>query len=369
LDRFEVLVIGAGQAGLAVGHYLAQQGRRLLIVDGAAAVGDSWRRRWDSLRLFTPARYNGLPGMPFPGPPDYMPGKDEVADYLASYATRWQLPLRMNTRVLSVRRPHGSTSFIIETSRGAIAADRVVLATGPFHRPRIPLLAAGLNPQVVQFHSSGYRGPAQLPLHGDVMVVGGGNSGVQIASEVAQQRRTWLSIGTRLPRLPQHVLGHSLFRLLDLSGLMNVTVNSRLGRRMRSREFLLGDAPEDLARRYGVQLTGRTEAAEGLVLRTATHRVTVSAVIWATGSSADFSLLDPAWLGPDGQPRHQRGVTDTTGLYLLGLPWLHTRGSALLGWVYSDAAHVAGHIRTSRAMRTGRPPQRQAGRHAKAPPA
>jgi putative flavoprotein involved in K+ transport len=354
MPHVDVAVIGAGQAGLAVGYFLARHRMRFVILDGASAVGDSWRRRWDSLRLFTPARCNNLPGLPFPGAPDDLPGKDDVVRYLTDYAAHWELPLQLDTHVMSVRRPHAGGAFRLETSVGEYEADQVILATGPFHTPRVPPFAGGFSGDVVQLHSSAYRNPEQLPDGGDIVIVGGGNSGVQIASELARQRRTWLSIGTALKRLPQHVLGRSLFWWLDTSGFMNVTVDSRLGRRARTREFLIGDSPADVARRDGVMLTGRALAASGTTLRTADHTLDLRAVIWATGFTPDFGILDPAWLDVAcGLPQH-RGVTDVPGLYVVGVPWLYTRGSALLGWVHRDAqyvvAHVAGRTRRSNGL-------------------
>ena len=189
-SRFDTLVIGGGQAGLAVGYYLAEQSRDFLILEANDRVGDSWRRRWDSLRLFTPAEYSGLPGLPFPAPTGYRPTRDETADYLEAYATRFNLPVRLRTPVDSLAR-QGHT-YLLVAGPHRFEASKVVVATGSYQRPRVPAFASQLDPQIVQLHSSEYRNPDNLQ-DGEVLVVGAGNSGAEIALELAKTRRTWLS--------------------------------------------------------------------------------------------------------------------------------------------------------------------------------
>src|SRR5690349_2126166 len=189
-DRLDVIVIGAGQAGLALGWHLAQQGRRFLIVDAAPEIGHSWRTRWDSLRLFTPAEYDGLPGMDFPAPAGTYPTKDQVADYLEEFAARFQLPVLLRTAVTRLERPgdhsadHSAAHYAVHTTQGVLRARQVVVATGPFQQPVVPAVAGGLSGEVAQLHSADYRNPAQVP-DGPVLVVGAGNSGLQIAEELA----------------------------------------------------------------------------------------------------------------------------------------------------------------------------------------
>ena len=343
----DVVVIGGGQAGLAMGYHLARQGRDFVILDAAPRVGHVWRTRWNSLQLFTPARYSALPGLDFPAPPEHLPNKDEVADYLERYAHHFGLPVRSAEAVRALR-PRTGAGFEIETERGIYTANQVVIATGPFQRPMVPPLAAKLSAGVTQLHSSEYRAPDQLPA-GEVLVVGGGNSGVQIAAELAAARpesRTWLSLGERLPRLPERLLGQSLFWWCERLGVMDVSVGSRLGRRMSEKETLIGESPAMLVRRLGVRVVGRTERAEGASIHTRDGAaVQPSAVVWATGFRADFGWVQADIFDERGRPRHTRGVTEMPGLYFLGLPWQHTRGSALIGWVGRDAEWLAARLR------------------------
>jgi putative flavoprotein involved in K+ transport len=343
--RTEVIVIGGGQAGLAMGQRLAELGIDFVILDASQQVGDAWRARWDSLRLFTPAQYSSLPGMPFPGDPGRYPGKDEVADYLAAYAMRFDLPVRAGERVLALRRV--ADAWTAETATTRYEAPQVVVATGPFQQPAVPALGRELPAEVVQLHSASYRNPAQLP-PGDVLVVGAGNSGVQIAEELSRTHRVHLAVGERMPRLPQRLLGRSLFWWLERAGLMDVSVDSRLGRRMSRTDTLIGKSPRMLARTHGVHVTGRVVAVDGSSIRTEDgQQIHPSSVVWATGFRPNFGWIDAPVLDALGAPVHRRGVTAAPGLYFLGLSWLYTRGSALIGWVGRDAEQLAGMIAAS----------------------
>jgi len=337
----EVVVIGGGQAGLAIGYLLADQGRRFTILEAAGEPAAAWRARWDSLRLFTPVRYNGLPGLAFPGEPDSYPGRDDVVAYLTDYVRRFELPVEFNSRVKSVRAR--DVGFLVELADRAYAADRVVVATGPFQVPFTPAIASGRRGDVVQLHSSDYRSPADLP-KGAVLVVGGGNTGFQIAAELAQARQVHLAVGARQTPLPQRILGRDLFRYLEATGLMSKTVNSRIGQRMKDRETLIGSSPR-AARRQGIQIRARATAADGATVTFADGTdLTVASVVWATGFRLDHSLVELPVFDDDGHVEHERGVTEVPGLYFLGLPWQHTRGSALLGWVKDDAHYLAQRI-------------------------
>lgn len=336
----EVIVIGGGQAGLAMGYHLARQGVGFVILDGSPRVGDAWRNRWDSLTLFTPAAYSALPGMAFPGDPEGYPGKDEVAGYLESYAERFRLPIRLGERVMALR--PGPSGWSAETDSGRYDAAQVIVATGPFQRPAVPALGQQLAAEVMQLHSADYRDPAQLPA-GDVLVVGAGNSGVQIAEELSRTHRVHLAVGERMPRLPQRVLGRSLFWWLAKAGLMDASLDTRLGRRMSRTDTLIGIGPRALARAHGVHVTGRVvDVRGGTVMTEDGRRITPSSVVWATGFRPDFGWIDAPVLDARGIPMHRRGVTAAPGLYVLGLSWLHTRGSALIGWVGRDAEYLAG---------------------------
>jgi putative flavoprotein involved in K+ transport len=341
-ERFEVVIIGAGQAGLAAGHFLARQGRRFVILEAGPSVATAWRERWDSLLLFTPRRYDALPGLPFPGDPDGYPTRDEVVAYLEEYAKTFELPIELDSAVRSVRADDGT--FWVEADDRVIEADQVVVATGPFQVPRVPALADSLAPEVFQVHSTGYRRPSDVP-PGRVVVVGGGNTGFQIAKELSSTHQVHLAIGSRQTPLPQRLLGRDLFWWLTKLGLLEKTVDSRLGRRARNRDTLIGSSPRELRRRYGVDLKPRAVEASGRTVGFADgSRLDVDAVIWATGYRPDYSWLELPVLDEDGRLRHRRGVTDVPGLYFVGLSWQHTRGSALLGWVKDDAEHIAGEI-------------------------
>lgn len=339
----EVLVIGGGQAGLAMGFHLRQAGLPFRILDGGMRVGESWRNRWDGLRLFTPARYSALPGLPFPAAPEHYPGKDEVADYLQVYAARFELPVVHDDPV--VRLARGDGGYRAETRGGRVyEARQVVVATGPFQTPWTPPAAAGLSPDVQQMHSAEYRHPADIA-PGDVLVVGGGNSGVQIAAELAATHRVTLSVGARMPRLPERLMGRSIFWWLERMGLLDVSVDSALGRRMSRTETLIGTSPRMLARDGVLRIAGRVEDARGREVRTADGGVIhPDAVIWATGFRPDHGWIDPDLFRPAGHVGQRRGVTTAPGLFFVGLPWMHTRSSALIGWVGRDAEYLLGPI-------------------------
>jgi putative flavoprotein involved in K+ transport len=341
-DRFDVAVIGAGQAGLAIGHFLAQQGRRFVILESADSVGSAWRDRWDSLVLFTSRRYDSLPGLIFPGDPDGYPKRDEVIAYLEDYAASFDLPIEFDSRVRSLTKEDGR--FVVESRDRRIEADQVVVATGPFHVPNTPTVAGELAPEVFQTHSADYRMPSDVP-EGDVVVVGGGNTGFQIAKELSTSHKVQLAVGSRQTPLPQRVLGRDVFWWLNRLGVLEKTVDSRVGRRARGRDTLIGSSPRKLTRRHGVGLKPRVVGASGRKLRFADGtELEIDAVIWATGYRPDHSWLEPGVTDSEGNLRHRRGVTDVPGLYFLGLSWQFTRGSALLGWVKDDAEFIAAQI-------------------------
>jgi putative flavoprotein involved in K+ transport len=363
-DRREVIVVGGGQAGLAIGYLLAQQGRQFTILEAADTPAAAWRDRWDSLRLFTPVRFDSLPGRAFPGDPDSYPGRDDVVAYLTDYARDFELPVELSSRVRAVRR--GDRGYVVELDDRSYAADQVVIATGPVQIPRVPAIAEQLAPAITQFHSSKYRGPQDVPA-GPVLVVGGGNTGYQIAEELAHTHEVHLSIGARQTPLPQRILRRDLFRYLEATGLMGKTVDSRIGQRMQDRETLIGSSPRAARRRHGIELRGRTDDVAGPEVRfNDGGRLSPGAIIWATGFGLDHSFVELPVFDAEGRLVHRRGVTASPGLYFLGLPWQHTRGSALLGWVKDDAQYIAGQIASLAGTRTdpaapalaAEPPQR-----------
>jgi putative flavoprotein involved in K+ transport len=340
-EVLDVVVIGASQAGLAMAWHLARHHLRSVVLEAGPEIGHTWRSRWDSLTLFTPTQHNALPGMPFPGPPDTYPTKDPVADYLKAYAAAFNLPVRLNARVTDLIRT--AEGFEIRTGDGIFRGRQVVVATGPFQVPYLPAAAQRLDGPVTQLHSAGYRNPQALP-SGPALVVGGGNSGFQIAEELAATRPVDLSIATKAPVLPQRLAGKDLFWWLTRLGLMRVTAGSRLGRRMSSREFVIGSSRRRL-RAAGVRFRPAVTSADGRTVRFADGTsLDVEVVIWATGYRPDYSWIRIPGVTRDGQVAHRRGVTQIPGLYFVGLSWQHTRGSALLGFVHEDAAYLAGLI-------------------------
>lgn len=351
-ERFDTVVIGGGQAGLAMGYYLKEQERDLAILDAGDRLGDAWRRRWDSLRLFTPAALSGLPGLPFPFPGGYFPTKDETADYLDEYARKFDLPVRLGRHVDSLRREGGD--YLVGAGEERCLAENVVVATGSYHTPRIPDFAEWLDPSITQLHSSAYRRPDQIP-EGDVLVVGAGNSGAEISVELTATRHTYLSGrdtgkvpgGVHQRRLPRHTL-FGWFVGWWLLG--RLTVDTKLGQ--NGREFnrsqgapLVRFGPKDLIK-AGVErvprvegvVDGKPQLADGQVLD-------VASVVWATGFRPDFGWIELPIFGEDGYPLQHRGVVDAApGLYFLGLPFQHTFASAVIGGVGKDARYIAEHL-------------------------
>ncbi len=343
----DVLVIGAGQAGLAVSYYCARHGMRFLLVDAAPEIGHRWATRWDSLRLFTPAESSGLPGMAFPAAPGTYPDKDQVAAYLKAYADRFDLPVLPNTRVQHVDE-HGGV-FRANTSQGPLWARQVVVATGPFQDPAIPSLASELAHEVTQLHSSTYRNPASLPSAdtGKVLIVGAGNSGLQIALEVARTHQVHLAVGTRQKTAPQRPLGRDLFWWLTKTRVLTRPSSSPVAAWFRKRggDLVIGTTWDDIEA-AGIRVHPRLASADGQTAAFADQSQLdgIAAVVWATGFRPDYSWLDMPRVWDGHQVAHHRGATRVPGLWFIGLPWQHTRGSALLGFVGKDAAWVADQV-------------------------
>lgn len=333
----DVAVVGAGQAALALSHALVGGPLRHACFAADARVGDAWRRRWDSLRLFTPAQYDGLPGLPFPAPVDHYPTKDEVADYLEIYADRFALPIALDVRVTRLHRD--GDVFVLTTTRGPVRARQVVLATGSYGEPRTPEFAAQLGDAVTQLHAAHYRRPDTLP-PGPVVVVGGGASGVQIAADLAATRSVTLCRGRREVVLPQRIFGRDIWYWLERTP--DVSARSPLGRLLARSDPLVGEGPRGLERRLGVPSRARAIAAEPGALRLADgSRLPVTSVVWATGHAHALGWIDLPVQDAGGTPLHRDGASPVPGLYFLGLRWMRSRGSSLLGWVGRDAEHIA----------------------------
>ena len=343
-NRYDSIVIGAGQAGLAAGYYLRRAGLRFTLLDAGEEIGQVWKDRWDSLRLFTPARYDALPGMPFPGERYALPTKDQVAEYFNAYAQRFNLPVRLRTRVSSLRAESGR--YVISTAGGeSLTARSVIVATGANQKPYVPEFAAKLRPGIVQMHSSAYRRPSQLP-EGGVLVVGAGNSGAQIALELAAAGRQVVLSGRDTGSLPRRFLGRDIYDWIWPT-MLRSSVNTALGRRlMRGRLFsgdpLVGMSAKSLAR-PGLERAGRTVGVrDGMpLLDDGRVLADIAAVVWCTGFRPDFSWIELPVLGLDGYPRHRRGIAcDAPGLAFLGMRYQFRVRSALLGGVGEDAAYV-----------------------------
>lgn len=347
-EHVETIVVGAGQAGLSVGYHLTRRNCEFLIIDAHGRVGDSWRQRWDSLRLFTPAQFDGLDGMPFPAPAGRFPTKDEMADYLQAYAQQFRLPVRTGLHVDSLS--HDGTRFVIAAGQRRLTADNVVIAMSNFQQPLVPEFAASLDPTIAQLHSSRYRSPAQLG-PGAVLVAGAGNSGAEIGLELVRTHQVLLS-GRDTGHVPFRIDGPAAQLILSrmlLRGLFHrvLTVDTPIGRRARPRLVSRGGPlirvkPEDLAK-AGVQRVPRVVGtAEGLPLLDDGKTVTVANVIWCTGFRAGFSWIHIPSVRDGDEPRHRSGVVASRpGLYFVGLHFLHALSSAMVHGVGRDARRVA----------------------------
>lgn len=351
-EQIDVVVIGAGQAGLSVGYHLARRGVPFVILEAQARIGDTWRHRYDSLRLFTPARYDGLVGMPFPAPSRAFPTKDEMADYLEAYARKFGLPVRTGVHVDRVSKT--GDRFLVETGGRTIEARHVVVAMASYQKPRLPVFASELSADVVQLHSSEYRNLSQLR-DGGVLVVGAATSGADIALEAAKAGRpTWLS-----GRHPGHVpfrieswMAHYVFEPLVLRVVFHHLLNlgTPLGRKAKPRAVshagpLLRVKPQDLVD-AGVVRVGRTTGVrQGKPLLEDGQTLDVANVIWCTGYTPGFSWIDLPVFEPSGEPAHERGiVARAPGLYFVGLHFLYALSSTMIHGVARDAQHVAAAI-------------------------
>ena len=341
--NFDTIVIGGGQAGLAMGYYLVQQECEFTILDASERIGDAWRNRWESLRLFTQARYSSLPGFPFPAPDDYYPTKDEMADYLEAYAARFDLPVQLDTKVNTLTR--NGDRYTLNTDSQRFHADHVVVATGPFHHPALPDFSDSLDSSITHFHSSAYRNPTQLP-DGDVLVVGAGNSGAEIANELAATGRNTLLSGRDTGSFPLRLFNSRIFWLLTGTLLTFDTVIARK-LKQRAQEYtdpLIRLTPKAL-RRAGVTRVPRVEGVVDGLPRLDDGRVLdVAAVVWATGFRPDYNWIEVPGLAldTDGYPIHDRGVVDgEPGLYFVGLSYQHTLVSATIGGICTDARYIA----------------------------
>jgi len=355
-NQFETVIIGGGQAGLATAYHLTRRGLPFVILDENDKVGAAWRNRWDSLKLFTPGRYSSLPGMPCPVQSRSFPGKDDISDYLQAYVDRFGLPVRTGFKVDRVSLD--GDRYTIETNRGRISAYNVVVATGAFHNPRIPEFADKLDPDIVQMHSSQYKTPLQVR-EGPVLVVGAGQSGAEIALDMAGEHKVWLSgrdTGEE-PTVSGTLADRLITPIIVFAATKVVNVANPIGRKFRKHFFY---TPHGIPRaggtkkrllNAGVEWVGRTTGTSDGYPQLQDGRVMqVANVIWCTGFRTDYSWIDLPIFDEYGYPVHKRGVVSShPGLYFMGLPFQRTLSSTLILGVGKDAGYIANHIASKRA--------------------
>ena len=363
MERFETVIIGGGQAGLATAYHLQKKRRPFVVLDAEERVGDAWRKRWDSLRLFTPAKYDGLPGLRFPARRWSFPTKDEMGDYLESYAKQFELPVRTGVFVDRVYRD--GHRYVVESGLQTFEADNVIVATGAHRISKLPSFASELNPQITQLHSGDYRTPGQLQ-DGGVLVVGLGNSGAEIAFELSQTRDVQQA-GTPSAEIPvRHgsIPSRLVLPVIRFVGTHVLSVRTPMGRKARPR-FLVMATPlvrvksKDLEA-AGVERVPRVVGArDGLPLLADGRVLDVANVVWCTGFAYDFSWIDLPVFADDGRPSHERGVVPSApGLYFVGLRFQYAPVSDVLPGVGRDAAHVVRGLASAEARRLlirGRP--------------
>lgn len=349
-EDFETVIIGGGQAGLSVGYHLAQRNRSFVILEANGRIGDNWRNRFDSLRLYTPARYDGLPGWAVPLDEWACPTKDEIADYLEDYAKRFELPVVTGVNVDSLRAD--GDRYLVRAGAHRFAADNVVVASGTFQEPIVPEFACELDPAIRQMHSNDYRNPSQLQ-DGPVLVVGCSHSGADIALELAQSHPTVLS-GRVHAEVPFDIEGRVARGIIPVLWFMAnrvLTMRTPMGRKMRP-EVRSGGGPLLRVKRAHLLAAGveRTDARvaggrDGKPLLDDGRVLDVANVIWCTGFGKDITWIDIPVAGADGWPEQVRGVVESSpGLYFVGLPFLDAFASMLIGGVGRDAERVAKHI-------------------------
>lgn len=348
--RVETIVVGGGQVGLAVGHHLQKRGSAFVVLDASERVGDAWRDRWDSLRLFTPARYNGLPGMRFPAPGNSIVSKDQMADFLDEYVRHFGLPVKSGRRVNRLSR--SGETYLVEAGDEVYEAPNVIVAMGNHQVPKVPEFAPALDPSIVQIHSGRYKNPDQLQL-GETLVVGTANSGADIACELAQSRRTYLAgndVGEIPFRIEPGINRQVLVRIVRFVGHHILSIRTPIGRKVRSILARRGMPRvrvkmRDLIARGVERLPRVTGSHEGLPQLEDGRILSVRNVVWCTGFHAGFDWIDLPIFDEEGRVKHQRGVSlEHPGLYFVGLPFLFAATSETIVGFQRDALHVVNHL-------------------------
>lgn len=342
--NYHTIIIGGGQAGLAAAYYLSKKNKNYVVLEAAESIGNSWRQRYESLKLFTSARYNNLPGLEFPGNKNHFPHKDEVVSYLKRYVDTFKIPIKVKEQVTSLS--NENNLFQIKTENNSYTSENVVVCTGPFQEAFIPSFSMSINSNILQLHSSTYLNTKQLQ-DGDTLVVGGGNSGVQIVEEMVNEgRNVFFSFSGKMKRMPNNQF---MQRLIFGSGITSASIHSLIGSRLKKRgEPIMGTNIKKLFKEPNLKLVGRTTGANSNeIICEKTTLSTVRNIIWSTGFKPDFRWMNFNIFDKNGYPEHQRGITAIKGLYFLGLAWMYSRNSGLLGGVKEDAEYIIGKINST----------------------
>ncbi|UYX50246.1 NAD(P)/FAD-dependent oxidoreductase [Bacillus thuringiensis] len=341
----DIIIVGAGQGGLAMGYYLKQEGYNVLLIEAGNRIGDSWRERYESLQLFTPRIYSSLPGMALIGEKNGFPYKDEIANYLEGYARHYKLPVQLQTEVLKINKE--KDIFELHTPTEILQSKKVVIATGGFRQPLIPLFSQHLSSHIFQIHSSQYKSPSQIP-KGKVLVVGGGNSGMQIAVELAKTHEVTMSISHPLTFFPLHFFGKSIFNWLEKMGLLYAEIHTKRGRWFQKRKDpIFGFEGKVLLRNGAMKLKEKVVSVSGNnIMFQNGDTYSAESVIWSTGFMQDYKWIEiEKAVNEKGFPNHVKGISPVKGLYYIGLPWQSQRGSALICGVGKDAAYLLSEIK------------------------
>ena len=341
MKKTDVLIVGAGQAGLAMGYHLKQTSLRFLLVDGCSRVGDSWRRRYDSLLLFTPRSLSALPGLTLKGDPQGYASRDEFADYLEAYADHFALPIEMNMGIQRLERRNGHFAATSITGQ-EIEAQVVVLANGGFQEPVVPTMSKNLSGDVQQFSAESYRNPSQVPA-GTVVVVGDGATGRDIASELAESHTVYLATGKPRRLMPERILGMSMWWWLQKLGFLTAPTDSFIGRKMRAMDSFPNRARDfNALRRKGIQIMPKVTQADGNTVTFANGAsVSVNSIAWAMGYRDDSDWVAiPEVKDSQGNFIHQKGISPVENLYFIGRPWQTSRASAIISGAGRDAEMI-----------------------------
>ena len=339
---YDYIIVGAAQAGLSMAYELKQLNKKILILDKESEVGASWLRRWDSLKLFTPTEFNNLKGLEFPAKKGHYPNKYEVADYFKKYVAKFNFPLQLNTLVEHIDKKDGI--FKLTTDDGDFFAYQVIIATGPFHIPYTPRFSEKIDSDIYQSHSNYYKNPDKLN-DGPSLVVGAGDSGYQILDEISEytNHKVYFAGDTNVSTLPQEIMGKTLWWWFTKLGYLDFSKKSWFGKYIsQGKQPIIGTDVKGILKRKNVIPVGKCLNAEENTIVTEKKEINdIENIVWATGYRPNFTWIDGLELDKDGYPIHERGVSNIKGLYFIGLPWLHTRGSATLGGIKKDATYLS----------------------------